>query len=226
MIKELPLQANGHRLPRDEEAVLVIWPADGDEEPHVALVTRCGWCGERPKFRVADDAVHVQDPCRYANGITTRVTLAVPSGKLVITDDLRPVYDWDREGVDYNTSIGQAQATETMAAQGCAYGPVGNSCPSLYRTGPDTYVIANAAEDDPAFPDSARLTTVCTDLWAYSCADLEDFAARGGDVARLGADEIVQTAPGEYRFTHHANEIGFDADACGTVIFAHIERIA
>ena len=225
-IKQLPIgDANGHGLISARGGLLVIWPLEGGD-PHISLIDPCGLCGERPKLYVADDTVRAQDACPYAEGITTRVTLRVPSGKLVITDDLRPLYTWDRDSFDYNASIGKARVIETMAAQGCAYGPVGNTCPSLYRTGPDTYVIASVDEDDPCLPDSSRLATVCTDLWAYSCADLDDFLARGGDRAELDRyADIVEIEPGEYRFTHHTNELDFDYDAAGTIIYAHIERI-
>jgi hypothetical protein len=164
-------------------------------------------------------------------GITTVVTLRVPSGQVIVTDDLRPVYDWDGDSVaDYNTALGQHQAIEAMAAQGCAYGPVGNSCPGLYRTGPDRYVIASPGwdgdGDEEIIPEGwERLASVITDLWAYSVADYGDWVARGGDPAGLDwADTVVDVTPGTYRFTHHTGEASFDRDAPGTVIFADIER--
>lgn len=72
-----------------------------------------------------------------------------------------------------------------MAAVGCAYGPVGNSCPGLYRTGPDSYTIASPRYDDddnPSLPECARLTGICTDLWAYSIAGLH-WKSQGSDPA-------------------------------------------
>ncbi|MCZ1021106.1 hypothetical protein [Streptomyces noursei] len=182
-------------------------------------------------FRVVEDAVEVVDPCPYPDGITTTITLDVPSGKLLVTDDLRPVFNWDDNVIaDYNTVLGQAQAVEAMAAVGCAYGPVGNSCPGLYRTGPDSYIIASPRYDDddnPSIPESTRLAGICTNLWAYSLADFEHWKAKGGDPAELGwTGTVVDVPPGAYRFTHHSGERGFDSDSLETVIFAHIECVA
>jgi hypothetical protein len=116
-----------------------------------------------------------------------------------------------------------------MAAIGCAYGPVSNSCPGLYRTGPDTYVIANpdCEEESPSLSDDTLLAGICTDLWAYSIPDFEHWTSRGGTAEKLnGAETIVEVRPGTYRFTHHSGERGFDPHAPETVIFAHVERIA
>jgi hypothetical protein len=163
---------------------------------------------------------------------TSVITLDVPSGKIIVTDDLRPVYDWrDEEAGSYNTALGQLNAIRLMAEQGCAYGPVGNSCPSLYRTGPDTYVIANPAfdEDDgrEIIPEGWEgLAWIITDLWAYSAADWEDYLSRGGTEACLEhKGKVVDVPPGRYEFTHHTGEAGFDGFAAGTVVFADIRRL-
>lgn len=163
---------------------------------------------------------------------TSVITLAVPSGKIIVTDDLRPVYNWsDEEAGDYNTALGQHNAIRIMAGQGCAYGPVGNSCPGLYRTGPGTYVIASPGWD-PEKDDAEQvpegwelLAAVITDLWAYSVADYGDWVARGGDAASIARfDTIVDIPAGAYEFTHHTGETGFDGYSAGTVIFAHIRK--
>jgi hypothetical protein len=193
----------------------------------------CSYCGQYFAPRIADDAVYVDEPCQHTDGITTVITLKVPSGKIVVTDDLRPVYSVERNDLaSYNSALGQAQFIEAMAAIGCAYGPVGNTCPGLYRTGDDSYIIANPEydyEDDekPSLPESDCLASICTDLWAYSIADYEDWKARGGDSDDLGwSDSIVEIPPGTYQFTHHSGERDFDRDAPGTIVFAHIKKIA
>lgn len=230
MITRLPLKANGHAISRHSE-VKVIRLTDGGEPMVFDVGSGCAVCDQRPTFRVTEDAVHVQDPCPYPDGITTSVTLDVPSGKMIVTDDLRPVYDWDY-GADlasYNSTLGKAQAIEAMAAVGCAYGPTGNCGLGLYRVGPDSYIIASPGYDDddiPSLPESDRLAGIITDLWAYSCADFEHWQSRGGDPAKLGwTDTVVDVPPGTYRFVHHSGERGFDRDAAGTVVFAHVERV-
>ncbi|MFJ6438829.1 hypothetical protein [Streptomyces sp. NPDC091416] len=191
----------------------------------------CSYCGQYFVPRIADDAVYVDTPCQPASGITSIVTLEVPSGKIIVTDDLRPIYAVARaELASYNSIVGQAQYIKAMAEIGCAYGPVGNTCPGLYRTGDDSYIIASPEydyDDDekPSLPESDCIANICTDLWAYSIADYDDWKRRGGNPATLGwSDNVVEVPAGTYQFTHHTGERDFDRDAPGTVIYAHIEK--
>ncbi|WP_329156271.1 hypothetical protein OIU91_42680 (plasmid) [Streptomyces sp. NBC_01456] len=228
--EKLPLRdTNGHVIPRYDEAEVHRFD---DMEAWVSAPTAtCTVCDSHPRFQVAGNVVEVLDPCPYPNGITTKIALSVPSGKLIVTDTLRPVYWWDRHAVaaDYNSTLGQAQAVEAMAALGCAFGPILHGA-GLYRTGPDSYIIANTdldENDDPSIPGATRLANISADVWTYSIADFEHWKARGGDPASLDSfDAIVDVAPGVYEFTHHSGERSFVGDASGTVIFAHVERIA
>ena len=232
MLKKLPLEANGHEFSRIREISEVeVLELDTGGPPLVfGLEFGCAFCNQRPKLHVTDTAVHVQSPCPYPHGITTEVLLKVPSGKLLVSDSLRPVYDWDDTGLaSYNTVLGQSQAIKAMEAIGCAFGTTGNHGLGLYRSGVDTYVIANPGydgDDNPLLPDSDRAAEICTDLWAYSCADYEHWESRGGDPTKLGyGDTIVDVTPGTYRFVYHGGERDFDRDAEGTVVFADIERV-
>jgi len=201
----------------------------GEEPIAPCLAYTCALCDRPPKIQITDGAVQVQDPCPYPNGITTTITLSVPSGKMVVDDDLRSVYDWDREGLaSYGTALGQAQVVEAMAAIGCAYGPVGNSCPGLYRTAPDTYVIAIPGYGDgaPSLRDESCLASICTGLWAYSIADAGHWEERGGDPHVPGwSGTIVDVTPGTYRFTHTLGARIVDADGTAPQIFARVERV-
>lgn len=227
-IERLPLNANGHVIARESQVEVLLvdgWPMTSD------LAYSCAICDTRPELQVTADAVHVQDPCPYPNGITTEITLSVPSGRIIVTDDLRSVYDCDSNGfASYNTVLGQAQVVEAMAAIGCAYGPVGNSCPGLYRTDPDSYIIASPhydEDDNSSLPEETRLASICTNLWAYSVADFNHWKAQGGDPDKLGwSDNVVDVPAGTYRFIHHTGKLDFDHDSAETVIFAHVERIA
>ncbi|MFJ3182397.1 hypothetical protein ACIPJN_28975 [Streptomyces sp. NPDC086796] len=228
-IKRMPLEANGHVLSRSGE-VEAKWLFD-DMDPMVSGAEyACRVCNQPPTYRFTDDAVHVVEPCPYPDGITTTVTIAVPSGKLLVSDDLRPVFTWvDADPMSYESTLGKADAIRQMADAGCAFGPADNCGLGLYRTGPDTYIIASPRldeDDEPSLPESDCLARICTDLWAYACADFELWKARGGDPATLGwSDTVVDVPPGEYRFVHHAGERGFDRDSADTVVFAHVERV-
>ena len=235
VITEVPLDQNGHFL---TELASVRMMQLG-EYPPIFLDShlQCYSCALRPVFVLENGTARVTQACTMPEGHTSVVTLRVPSGKLIVSDDLRPVYRVSDDVMltleDYNTHLGQTQYVQEMAKLGCAYGPVRNTSPSLYRTGADTYVIASPAyeldedgmECDPVLPGE-ELASICTDLWAYSIADYEDWILRGGDPLSLGwTDTVVEVTPGTYRFTHHTGERGFEYETSGAVVFAHIERI-
>lgn len=225
-MKRMTFRPNGHLLGVADGAEVETFAVNG--ALHVfSIASRCGTCDEYPAFYAGGTDVKVRTACPYQDGLTSVITLAVPSGKIIVSDDLRPVYDWQEDGMaSYNSALGQKQAVEAMAAIGCAYGPVGNSCPGLYRTGDDTYVIASPDPDGEDLPDKNRLAGIITDLWAYSIADLDDWRARGGDPGSLSwAETVVNIRPGTYEFTHHTWEPGFNSMADGTIVFAHVRRI-
>lgn len=231
--RQVTLDMNGHRMGYRTLGTEVTVIRSHGIDRMVTHLFDCAVCDAYPDVEITDDLAKVKEPCTLTEGITTEVTIAVPSGKLVVTDDLRPLYNW-RSGkgyASYNSKLGQAQVISYMASLGCAYGPVGNSCPSLYRTGEDTYVIGKLGydEDDEEVGDlGEELASICTDLWAYSIADHDDWVAKGGDLNHrewAGRVTVVDVTPGTYRFTHHTGEVGFTDDTSDPVIYAHIERV-
>lgn len=228
---KLPFEQRGHLISSDGTAD--VFQVPGDAPLFLSSYHECSFCGERPERSLVDGVVYAATECPFPDGVTSKVTLNVPSGKLIVTDDLRPLYEIDDTGfASYNTALGQAQVVEAMAGVGCAYGPVGNSCPGLYRLGPDSFVIANPPYDEEGEDDDSgilaeRLAGVVTDLWAYSIADFDDWVARGGDPAALGwTESVVEVTPGVYEFTHHTGERTFDRDSDGIVVYAHVERVS
>lgn len=233
-MKQLPFLTNGHLAALTDGELATVYEHE-DMEPFIPQLSfsRCGTCGALFVLHISANAVCIQDPCPYPDGLTSIITLAVPSGKLIVTDDLRPVYGrWDETGMaDYNSELGQHQAIAAMAAKGCAYGPVGNSCPGLYHTGTDSYVIASLSYDQDTDKEQLPggwqyLAGIITDLWAYSIADYADWLAKGGNSDDLDwTHTVVDVPPGSYRFTHHTGERSFNRDAGGTITFANIERV-
>lgn len=229
-VKTLPFRANGHQARVADGTLVDVYYGRGGELLVPAVeAAACRTCDARLDLEIADGAVLTRNACPYPDGITHVVALDVPSGKMIISDSLRPVYDWDGTGLaSYNTALGQAQAAEAMADAGCAFGFAGNTSPGLYSTGTDTYIIASPGEKDGDVPlrEADRRASIWTDLWAYSAADFEDWKSRGGDPA--GPDRmhgIVDVTPGTYQFTHHSGEHGFRLHAPGTLVIAHVERV-
>ena len=249
-METLPLDQNGHLFGKGDSVQVHRFTAEetkriSERAPERGTIApmisdhlfsySCAWCDAWKDFQVIGDVVKQPEPCPFPEGITTTTYLAVPSGKIVVYDDLRYVYDGFHDTfASYNSALGQHQVIEAFAKLGCAFGPVSNTCPDLFRTGEDMYAIASLEYDDDErelkriLPDGwTRLGGVITDLCAYSIADHDDYLAKGGslDTGRGTGPDVVEVPPGTYRFTHHTGERGFDHYAPGTVIFAHIERI-
>ena len=86
------------------------------------------------------EKVWAVEPCPAVDGAGYSVELAVPSGEIVISDDLRPAYPRPDDKETYrfggiNTAAGQRREAELLAANGCAYGQVGNCPRMLFRPG-------------------------------------------------------------------------------------------
>lgn len=231
-IKHLPLKGRGHDYGRLHNGDGTVEVLEGTYGPRLMDYLRCIRCDSGGVYRIEDDAVVIQgEPCPCPGDIITTITLQVPSGKIVVTDDLRSFYPIDDEGfASYNTALGQAQEIEARAKAGLAYGPVGNSCPKLYRMAEDHYVIASPGyddEDEPLIPEDCELASICTDLWAYSIADHDDWVAKGGDPGDMNwTESIVEIPPGTYQFVHYTGMKDFDHHASGTLTFADVRKIA
>lgn len=237
--KEMYVDERGHDFLWRESRVIrcsITRILRNSSSDHVDVVNvdsgSCGNCGEYVGVEYVDEEnVRSKTECTLPDGITTVVEIDVPSGKVVINDSLRDVYDAEDDGLNYNSKLGQHIYVERMAELGCAYGPVLNTSPGFYETGEGSYVIARAAmnweTDEEIIPEGwVERASVCTDLWAYSIADYDDYVSKGGQIEReYGSPEVVEIPAGRYRLTHHTGEKDFDFDAEGEIIFGHFERI-
>lgn len=174
---------------------------------------QCSCCGAKRlpivydgvAWAIADSA----DPCPSPDGLNTVFELNVPSGRIVAENDLRDIFPVDTDH-NVNLTIGQHLTTMDYAAVGLAHGFVGNSCPSLYwDADAHTLRIGNAAHwDAEEGAESAwgeEVGGICTDLWWYSLADLEEVQrhAKHYKVNVNIADlQIIEVPPGVYQFRH------------------------
>lgn len=201
----------------------------------------CGVCDEWMQWSLVDNEAVAQSECTMQNGVTTVVEIDVPSGRLICDDSLRDAegFDWeDDDKASYNTTLGQAQVVEELATRGLFFAPCGNSCPGMWEIAPGKYAVASAAynesddeSEDETLPLSLggkQIDSFCTDLWAASMADYDNFLARGGkpieEDDQYSTRWVMDVPAGRYRMTFHGGEKGFDRDA-DEVIFAQIERI-
>lgn len=210
-------------------------PAEVDENGECTIITvastsdlrgPCYWCGENPVATYDGAVVRTTTECPLADGFTTTTELVVTSGKIVVADDMSSTYFVDDINATLNTAAGRALYAKKSAALGCAFAYVGDHGPSLYRTGPDTYIIAGSGHTptyDRIEPDGERLTDILLDARAYSIADHDDFLTKGGELDE-DYTEVVEVPNGVYTFSCHRDEASFDFDSDKVKVFTTITR--
>lgn len=173
----------------------------------------CHECGKTVEWVTNGRIIRTTSDCQYPDGYPDMVMeLNVPSGKMVVANDLR---DGFRILGDYdvNKTIGIAATVTKYASVGLAYSFVGNTCPSVWRCTKEADRFALGCEDydeetDEPIPinDEAWETVagVCTDLWWYSIADYDECVRRYGVEPE---DGFVNCKPGVYRFTNRYHRL-------------------
>ncbi len=193
----------------------------------------CNYCGE-DGFTTETNGVVVRlggEPCQYPNGLPpTEWELNVPSGKLVVANDLRELFPLpDGDDFDINTTRGCRQTALAYADNGMSHAFVGNTCPGVYTCGDGIFKIANEPWEDtkprPKF-EGKRVAGICTDLWWYSLCDHAEFERRCKRFKQKAKDfriETVTLKPGVYRFHH--DEDARSHDGPGEVVYTKFEWV-
>lgn len=176
----------------------------------------CPYCelGDQLVLESNGTCLRAKDPCPNPDGIVSEAILKVPSGKMIIQDDLIDLCPSDIRR-DPNRVWGCHLEFLAYAKISMIHGFVGNTCPGVYRKSDGTYVIGNFEA-----PPGVQVAGVTTDLWAYSVMDYEK--ARQRAIAfdidfdqRLKETQVFDVAPGVYTFRHfypvdrHAENVTF-----------------
>jgi hypothetical protein len=231
------LDAAGHTLRTDREEEFAV-KIPGSKRKYLiidqAFCDSCGahldWVLLNPKAKKSEYRLGVKKACLYPDPKPYQVKLAVPSGKIVFTDNLWQYgitdHSDDSDSPSYNTPYGKKLYAEARELEGIAYGAVLNTSPSvLLEEATGIIKVAgldyNEEEDKFIIPAGHRkLGSISTDLWAYSFMDHDDFLAKGGEIDQDGWVQVADVTPGIYTFTHYADAPGFDHHAEGLVLFA------
>lgn len=144
---------------------------------------RCSICNESVAYVLDGDVLTAQSECPYPNGYPAfTVSLEVPSGKIIIDNDLRSLTALDYRNYDVNAMSEKSRLTKNYAVQeAMVHIFVGNSCPSIYRKPDGSLTIENPPVDDDCEwleVDGEKLGQVITDLWWFSAMDFDDFKQR------------------------------------------------
>lgn len=200
----------------------------------------CGECGAHLHATFDGKTVRVAEPCACPEGMPEfSMEIDIPSGKMVFANDLRrfysdPPHDRPRgvgltgSGYDLGTNVGTREESLVWAAAGMGYGYVGNSCPGIYKMGPNHFVIGRDGyelrdDGDVETPHAGkRIGTICTDLWWYSIGD-DDYLKTKGYKPNKTYDRIVTVTPGRFRITHRTH--CWNGDRKRPADFATIEHV-
>lgn len=176
------------------------------------ITQQCRYC-EQGQFRLETNGAVLRlagEPCAFPNGLPKNEwELNVPSGKLVVANDLRKLFPDGHVGdADLNTLGGLREVSNAYATVGLAHGFVGNTNPGVYQLSPHQFKIAIAPDEtvEPPVPfEGEEVAVIGTELWWYSLCDADEFARRRERFVKASCDENVDTLsvrPGVYRFVH------------------------
>ncbi len=156
-------------------------------------------------------------------------TLSLPSGKMVVANDLRELFPLPREESLSGTLRDFEADTLLYAKVGMAHAKVGNTDPKVYRRGPLRYEIANYGWDEETGerripPDAEEVARISTDLWWYSICDYDEYRRRAAQPPEGWGEppiHVVDVAPGLYEFTHQS----WEGDGPSTTVYTTIEWV-
>lgn len=204
-------------------------------------LSNCHYCGENNfGLETNGQVLRIEGAsCEFSKGMPpSEFELNVPSGKLVVANDLRELFPLLEDDFNVNTLWGCRQTTLAYAAIGMAHAIVGNSCPGVFQCEDGTFKIANPPPDEhwngkawvevrpkPLF-DGKKVASITTDLWWYSLCDYDDFKRRCRYFKHKVKDfhiKVVKVVPGVYRFQHDDEARGHRGrDEC---VFARFKRV-
>lgn len=177
----------------------------------IGMSSECTYCGKGYKVSFDGTWKVVGAPCKYPEGLpTTTWELNVPSGKLVVANDLRDVFPMSESVSSVNMILGQHETALAYSRVGMSHASVGNSCPSVYRRDAEHYTISGGVPEE--YKSSTYLgkegdeykyenvewaegeyeaaveamgedvASICTDLWWYSIVDYDEYIRRSAFV--------------------------------------------
>ena len=174
----------------------------------------CPYCPSKQGFETDGSVLRPTEPCPHPNGLVTEFDLNVPSGMVVINDDLRDLCRIASKR-DINTRYGVHLAILDYANNGlaCGFG-IGNTCPTVARQKGGVYTIGHRQ-------GGRKVASICTDLWAYSIMDYDEALKRSAYYGVEIRGDIVKIPAGLYRFQHFHN---VDRDRA-KALFASFSRV-
>lgn len=249
-LAELPRDFHGHPLAFHPDSLICIRRGDEAYSRVTGFSRSCDSCGAdlgmwtdgKTLFAISDDesddmtvdafavANAATSPCPHPDGVpVASFNLNVPSGKLVVANDLRPLFPCDEPRDSINGSYGCYAMTMAYAQVGMAHGFVGNTSPAVYlkdspRDGTRLWIGSFYVDGDDERRDCdddgfIAAASICTDLWWYSIVDYDEFERRVAasplkrvkglstdEAVRLVGGKVIDVERGLYRVEHDVKQ--------------------
>lgn len=201
----------------------------------------CSACGKKniPLETNGKVILFTGEPCSYPKGLPhTEWELNIPSGKLVVANDLRNLFPTGEDRFDVNTTLGCRQTALAYAEVGLAHAFVGNTSPGVYKLKNGHYKLASEPSDSRWNPKTqkyvrvkkpkfsgTRVASICTDLWWFSICDHDEFERRCKHFKLDDSShtEVVEVPPGVYKFSHDEYAVRDDREA--EVIYTTFQKV-
>jgi hypothetical protein len=195
----------------------------------------CRTCGERISFKTlnSEETSTSVTECPYKEGFPPiEAMLEIPSGEILLFNDLREFYDREAGIIDINNTLGIKRYTEHYAKQGLIMHFIGNTCASVVQVNDERIEIGYFGcekEEDCDFVEKNEIGSICTDLWWYCAVNKDTFEKRVGKTVEQIEDEYHATGawpdilrakvtPGTYRTV---GQYHIDEDR----LFSYIEKV-
>lgn len=161
----------------------------------------CPFCEVEIYLETNGTTLRIKDSCPNPQGYPlSEWELNVPSGKMVIANDLRNLFPIPELHVlDPLHHHAQVQASQ----YGLSMGYVGNTCPNVFLNWEkDSLTISPEDKRE----GEEKVHTILTSLWWYCIADYDELLKRtehfGGSLSDVDG-VVVEVDPGVYTFSHN-----------------------
>jgi hypothetical protein len=174
----------------------------------------CFVCGDgklADGARLNGNVIEVGTKCPHPKGFgPIKIKLWVPSGYLVVENDLRDLFPAIEPETSVNYHAGLVLTSKAYEEVGMAHGFVGNTCPAVYRINSGSFTLGGKTPRRGA----KEVAGVCTDLWWYSIVDRDEYLDRADPEWRKAEDpaqkatellknvHVVKCKPGLYEVKH------------------------
>jgi hypothetical protein len=144
-----------------------------------AIEHYCFYCGKYLSYVLDKEnkKISLNEKCKFPEGIKKiNLKLNVPSGKMVIANDLRKWFSSPFDHLNVNSDKGKFDTSKLYESVEMIHCYIGNSCPNVFQLDSSSLFICENKYEFTEF--GKKLGQICTDLWWYCIVDYENFKTK------------------------------------------------